>query len=261
MNRRTGLLAAAVLLAAFVPAAAQWLNVPTKGIPRTKDGKPDLTAPAPRKPDGKPDLSGIWKGDAQNAKYLHDVAADFKPGQFPIQPWAGELTNDRATNTHANEFPPARCLPAGIPIEDTQPFVPRKIIQEADLALILNEIGSFRQIFIDGRELPKDPTPTWWGYSVGHWEGDALVVDTTGFNGKTWLDDKVGHPSTDALKITERFRRRDFGHLDLQLAIDDPKAYTKPWTMNLQMQLLADTELLEYVCNENEKDQKHLVGK
>jgi hypothetical protein len=261
MNRRTGSLVAAMLTLATAPAAAQWLNVPTKGIPRTKNGSPDFSAPAPRKPDGKPDLSGIWKGDAENAKYLHDVAADFKPGEFPFQRWAEALTKDRTTNAHASEFPPARCLPVGIPIEDTQPIVPRKIIQEPDLVVILNEIGSFRQIFLDGRALPKDPNPTWLGYSVGRWDGDALVVDTTGFNGKAWLDDSKGHPSTDALHITERFRRRDFGHLDLQLTIDDPKAYTEPWTMNLKMQLLADTELLEYVCNENEKDLKHIVDK
>jgi hypothetical protein len=119
----------------------------------------------------------------------------------------------------------------------------------------------FRQIFLDGRTLPKDPNPTWLGYSVGRWDGDNLVVDTIGFNGKTWLDNRAGHPSTDALHITEQFRRRDFGHLDLTLTIDDPKAYTQPWTVKETMQISPDTELLEFVCNENEKDLKHIVGK
>jgi hypothetical protein len=260
MNRSIGSLLTAILTIAATPAWAQWLNVPTKGIPRTKDGKPDLSAPAPRKPDGKPDLSGIWLGDPRDEKYLHNAAADFKPGELPIQPWAEALSKER-TDADASGYPGTRCLPAGIPIEDTQPFYPHKIIHETDLVIILNELrGSFRQIFLDGREQPEDANPTWWGYSVGRWDGDTLVVETTGFNGKVWLDDRRGHPSTDALHITERYRRRDFGHLDLALTINDPKAYTKPWMVTLSLQVLADTELLEYVC-ENERDLKHMVGK
>jgi hypothetical protein len=143
----------------------------------------------------------------------------------------------------------------------SQPFYPIKVIQEPGLVVILYELlGDFRQIFLDGRTLPRDPNPTWMGYSVGHWDDDSLVVDSAGFNGKTWLDAQ-GHPSTDALHLAERFRRRDFGHLDLTLTIDDPKAYTRPWAVNLPLQLLPDADLLEYVCNENEKDLKHMVGK
>jgi hypothetical protein len=259
MNRRSGSILAAILIVTSMPAAAQWLNVPAKGIPRTKDGKPDLSAPAPRKPDGKPDLAGIWGPDPQN-RILGDVSVDFKPGEFPIQPWAEALTKERTTGSHASESPPAHCLPLGISIAD-HTFSPLKIIQEPDLVVILNEAqGGFRQIFLDGRALPKDPNPTWMGYSIGRWDEDTLVVESAGFNGKAWLD-VAGHPTTDALHVTERFRRRDFGHLDLQLTIDDPKAYTKPWTMVSTKQLLTDTELLEYVCNENEKDAKHMVGK
>jgi hypothetical protein len=257
MNQRTGSLLAAAVLATFLPATAQWPNVPTKGIPRTKDGKPDLAAPAPRKPGGKPDLSGIWKGDPQNAKYLGNLAADFKPGEFPIQPWAEALTKKRTPG--GREWPPANCLPAGVPVKDV--LGPLKIVQETNLVVILYENdGVFRQILLDGRTLVKDPNPTWMGYSVGRWDGDTLVVDTAGFNGKTWLD-MAGHPTTEALHVIERLRRRDFGHLDLQLTIDDPKAYSKPWAVTLPWILFADTELLESVCNENEKDLKHLVGK
>jgi len=258
MNRGIGSLLTAILAIATVPGTAQWLNVPTKGIPRTKDGKPDLSAPAPRKLDGKPDLSGIWDGDKSIEKYHEDIAADFKPREFPILPWAEALTLERTRTAHG-DWPPAHCLPTGIVLNDTAAIgYPRKIIQEPGMAVILFELfGQFRQIFLDGRELPKDPNPTWWGYSVGHWDGDTLVVDTAGFNGKAWLD-FAGHPTTDALHIRERFRRRDFGHLDLQLTIDDPKAYPKPWTVSLSWQFRPDTELLEYVCNENEKDLKHL---
>ena len=262
MNRRIGSLLAAISMFTVMPAEAQWLNVPTKGIPRTKDGKPDLSAPAPRKRDGKPDLSGIWQGDQQNIKYLHDLAVDFKPGEFPILAWAEALARERITDAQASEQPATHCLPPGIPITDAQPFFPLKIIQEEELVVILYETYSeFRQIFLDGRTLPKDPNPSWLGYSVGRWAADVLVVDTAGFNGNTWLDNTAGHPSTDALHIIERFRRRDFGHLQIQLTIDDPKAYTKPWTVNFTFHLLPDNELIEFVCNENEKDLKHLPGK
>jgi hypothetical protein len=249
------------LIITSMPAAAQWLNLPTKGIPRTKDGKPDLAAPAPRKTDGKPDLSGIWESEPQNQKYGRGLppaglAADFKPGEFPIQPWAEALSKERIAG--GRDWPPAHCLPPSIPNLHGEPL---KIIQEPDLVVILHEVfGLVRQVFLDGRTLARDPNPTWLGYSVGHWDGDTLVVETAGFNGKAWLD-VAGHPETDALHLTERFRRRDFGHLDLQITIDDPKAYTKPWSVEMPMRLLADTELMEEVCNENEKDLQHRVGK
>jgi hypothetical protein len=239
-------------------AAAQWLQVPGKNTPHRKDGKTDLSAPAPRKGDGKPDLSGIW--GTESPKYLANIAADFKPGELPIQPWAEALTKERMTGIHASEESNANCQPQGVPRIDATPN-PFKIVQEPELIVILYEaFGQFRQIFLDGRQLPKDPNPTWLGYSVGQWEGDTLVVETSGFNGRTWLD-QAGHPTTDALHVTERYRRRDFGHMDIQVTIDDPKAYTKAWTVTEPMQLLPDTDLLEFVCNENEKDLKHLGKK
>ena len=253
-----GVFLAAFLTIASMSAPAQWLNVPDT-VPKTKDGKLNLGAPAPRKPDGKPDLSGVWNGDEQSIKYAN-LAADFKPGEFPIQPWAEALSKERTTSGIA--WPPTHCLPPGIPMLDLGAFVhPLKIIQEPGLVVILYEFfGEIRQIFLDGRTLNKDANPAWLGYSVGKWDGDVLVVDSTGFNGKTWLDG-VGHPSTEALHITERFRRRDFGHLDLQVTIDDPKAYFKPWTVTIPLHLFPNADLLEFVCNENEGDVKHMVNK
>jgi hypothetical protein len=239
-------------------ATAQWLQVPSKTTPRTKDGKPDLSAPAPRKADRRPDLSGIW--GTESPKHLINIAVDFKAGEFPIQPWAEALTKERMTGIHASEESNANCQPQGVPRIDNTPN-PYKIVQEPDLIVILYEaFGQFRQIYLDGRQLPKDPNPAWLGYSTGRWDGDTLVVETTGFNGKTWLD-QAGHPTTDALRVTERYHRRDFGHMDLQVTIDDPKAYTKPWTVTEPMVLLPDTDLIEFVCNENEKDLKHLGKK
>lgn len=262
MNRRTSSLVAVLLMVGSMAAGAQWSNLPTKGIPRTRDGKPDLFAPAPRKPDGKPDFSGLWTEDPQDRKYFFNQAADFKPGEFPIQPWADALTKRRTPG--GSEWPPANCLPAGVPVLDISPAVerPLKIIQDPDLLVILYESSGvgFRQIFLDGRTLPKDPNPTWLGYSVGRWEEHVLVVETAGFNGKTWLD-MAGHPTTDALHVIERFERRDFGHLGLQLTIEDSKAYNNSWTVTLTWILFADSELMENVCNENEKDRKHMLGK
>jgi hypothetical protein len=217
----------------LAPLPAQWLKLAQKGIPRTKDGAPDLAAPAPRKPYGKPDLSGIWVADPPK---LRDYSAGLKPEEFPIQPWAQALYNERKDGSHSGEEPDANCLPQGVPRIESTP-VPLKIVQDQELMVILYEaFGQFRQIFLDGRELPKDPNPTWLGYSVGKWDGDTLVVEVTGFNGKTWLD-QVGHPVTDALRVTERFHRRDFGHLDIVATIDDPKAYTKPFNLNSEVKV------------------------
>jgi hypothetical protein len=248
---------AVVAMIFSVPLWAQWLQYPTKGIPRTPDGKPNLSAPAPKAPDGKPDLTGIWQ---PNTKYLVNLAADLKPEEVPLQPWAAAVLKERQALTHAKEESNANCLPPGVPRISSAPF-PYKIIQAPGEVMILYEaFGTFRQIFTDGRELPKDPQPAWLGYSVGHWEADTLVVDTIGFNGKTWLD-QSGHPQTEAGHVTERYRRRDFGHMEVRITIDDPKAYTKPWTITEDPHLVADTDLLEYVCNENEQDLKHLGGK
>jgi hypothetical protein len=234
-------------------ASAQWANYPTAGIPRTADGKPNLSAPAPKTAAGKPDFSGIW--EHQNAR---DAAYYLNGIDIPWQPWAKALF-DHNTATNMIDNPESRCLPRGLPKADA--FDVHKIVQTRDEIVILYEYQTtFRQIFLDGRELPKDPNPTWAGYSTGHWEGDTLVVESSGFNGKSWLSGR-GNPTTDAMHLTERMRRRDFGHMDIQLTIDDPKAYTKPWTAELHPQLIPDTELMEFVCNENERDLRHLVSK
>jgi hypothetical protein len=246
------------LLAMLSPLSAQWLKLPDKGIPRTKDGKPDLAAQAPRKADGKPDLSGIWQ--APTPRLLQNLAADLKPEDVPMQPWAAAITKERMSGAHASEESDANCLPQGVPKINVTP-VPFKIVQNPDEVIILYEaFGLYRQVFLDGRELPKDPNPSWMGYSVGKWEKDTLVIKTSGFNGKTWLD-QAGHPQTEESLVTERFSRPDFGHLKIEVTINDPKAYTKPWTITEGMQLLADTDLLEFVCNENNRDIPHLLNK
>jgi hypothetical protein len=237
------------------PLSAQWLNYPTPGIPRLPDGKPNLAAPAPKTADGKPDLSGTRM---TRGGYTVNIAKDLKPGELSFQPWAEALYKHRLSND-AKEDPQGRCVLSGVPREDVVPY-PFKILNTNGMIVILYEaLHSYRQIFMDGRALPKDPNPAWMGYSIGHWDGDTLVVDSKGFEENTWLDNS-GHPGTEAMHLTERFRRRDFGHIDLQLTIDDPRAYTKPWNVNLQL-TLTDTELIEYVCDENEKDFEHLVGK
>ncbi len=243
-------------LALATPLSGQWLNRTTPDVPRLPDGKPNLSAPAPRAADGKPDLSGIWR---PNPKFNNNLAADLKPGDVPLLPSAATALEQRR-DTLGKDDPQARCLPPGVPRQNAVPF-PFRIIQIPGSVVILYEYGTtFRQIFTDGRELPKDPNPTWMGYSVGKWEGDTLVVDTIGFNGKAWLDD-LGHPTSEKLRVTERFQRRNFGNIDVGITIDDPATYSRSWTMTMDLRLAADTELLEFICNENNKDPEHLVGK
>jgi hypothetical protein len=251
------LLSASAFLLVVATANGQWLKYPTKGAPRTKDGKPDMSAPLPRTKDGKPDLTGIW--EPNGLKYLINIAVDLKPEDVPFQPWAAALYKERREN-HGKDDPNNQCLPSGIPEKDavTSPF---KIMQFPGEMVILYESRTiFREIFTDGRPLPKDPNPTWQGYSIGRWEGDDFVVETNGLNGKGWLDTN-GHPITEEAHVTERFRRHDYGHMDIQITIDDPKAYTKPWTIVENPHLLVDTDLLESVCEENNKDARHIVGK
>src|SRR5437667_8879627 len=242
----------AILIAAFVMAglpAPQWLKYPTPAIPRTPDGKPNLSAPAPKTADGKPDISGLWQ---PGAGYVGDIAKDLKPEDVPFQPWAGALYKQRRA-TNSKDDPTAACIVGGVPRSDLVPY-PFQILQVPGMVVILYEaVHSYRQIFTDGRELPNyDPTPTWFGYSVGKWDGDAFVVETASFNDKGWLDN-AGRPATESLRVTERFRRKDFGHMDVVITIDDPKAYTKPWTVTLPLTLRADDELMEYICDENNR--------
>ena len=258
MERKLGSLAlgiAALFLLCGIPSA-QWLNLPLAGTPRNADGQPNLTAPAPKTSDGKPDLSGIWR--AADGRLLGNLAAN-EPGGAPFQPWAAALYKERQDNL-AKDRPSGRCLPHGVPDAMMVRSGPFKIAQTPGVVFILfEEFNHYRQVFTDGRGLPKITNPSWFGYSVGKWEGDVFVVDTNGFNDKSWLDDP-GHPHTEALRVTEKFTRRDFGHLEIQITIDDPKAYTRPWTVNARFDLVPDTELIENIC-ENERDTPHLVGK
>ena len=246
---------AAVLLAVLLPTtvAAQWTDFPTPGLPRLPDGKPNLFAPVPRTADGKPDLSGVWRG--AGPLYRFNIAQDLKPED--IQPWAEALFLERVRDSR-KDSPLARCLPVSVPFHDF--FNLNRIVQTPGLIVLLFESPNspHRTVFTDGRDLPKDPNPTWLGYSVGRWDGDTLVVTTAGFNDRGWLD-SAGHPQTESLRITERFRRRDLGHMDFEITIDDPKAFTRPFTVKTERLLAPDTDLLEDVC-ENERDGRHLSG-
>ena len=254
--RNRSAIPATLAAALFLPAASgQWLDYPTPGTPRTPDGKPNLTAPAPRTAGGKPDLSGIWSGPGAGS-YDRNVTRDLKPAD--IQPWAEAVYQQRVRDM-GKDAPRANCLPDPFPyyhIVDLARFV-----QTPGLLVILYQGTTnsvHRTVFTDGRPLPKDPTPAWMGYSIGHWEGDTLVVETAGFNDRSWLDIE-GHPHTEALRITERFHRRDFGHMDLEMTIDDPKTFTRPFSFRIPKTLLPDTDLLESIC-ENDRSVPHMRG-
>jgi hypothetical protein len=246
-----------LLFAAFgTTVAAQWLNYPAPGILRLPDGKPNLAAPAPNAADGKPDLSGVWRINYR--PYSSNIATDLKPGD--VQPWAEALTKQRQENLGRDDPSSIHCLPFGPRVNFAMDATPLKIVQTPALIVILGQDLTYRQIFLDGRQLPSDPNPDFMGYSVGQWEGDTLVATTTGYNDRTWLD-YSGHPHTEVLRTIERFRRNDFGHLEITETFDDPKAYARPWTVKVTGDFMPDSDLLEYVCNENEKDSAHMVGK
>jgi hypothetical protein len=264
---------AAILLILSAQASAQWAKHPDTSIPQTRDGKPNLSARAPKARDGKPDFSGVWRPDGDPnpgpgggqsvesiqgfvpPRYFVDITADMKPEEVPFQPSAAALFKQRL-QSQGKEDPVAHCKPTGVPAIGTIPL-PYKILQTPTLVVILYEENlEFRQIFLDGRRRVQDPQPTWMGYSTGKWDGDTLVVDTVGFNDKSWLD-RLGHPHSDALHVIERFRRRDMGHLEIEVTIDDPKAYTKPITYTQKATLLPGEDLMEYFCSENEKDVQH----
>ena len=269
-----------LVCAAVLPLCGQWPDHPTPGVPRTPDGKPKLDAPAPRTAAGKPDFAGIWRntqparlaefGERQPARdpnaqptgldQFRDIGTGVKDG-LPFTQWAADLKKKRMADL-SKDNPDAHCLPMGNMQFETHPQ-PRKMIQTPDLLLIIYEAnGGLRQVFLDGRPLPKadDVQPWWYGYSVGKWDGDTLLVETTGFRDDGWLDIN-GSPLTSAAKMTERFRRPDFGNLEIQITVDDPKAYTKPWTVTVRQKIWVDTEMIEFICNEGERDAVHLVGK
>ena len=235
--------------------SAQWLNYPAPGVPRLADGKPNLSAPAPHAADGKPDLSGVWMGPGAGS-YDRNIARDLKPGD--VLPWAEKIYQDRVLDL-GKDAPRAACLP--------DPFVYYHMVDVARMVQSPGVIAMLyqgttqsvhRTIFTDGRPLPVNPNPSWMGYSTGKWEGDALVVETNGFNDRGWLDIE-GHPHSEDLKIIERYRRPDYGHLDLEMTIEDPKTFAKPFSMKIRKTLDPDTDLLESIC-ENDRSVGHMVG-
>ncbi len=257
----------AAISAFTAPAVGQWLNYPTPGIPRLADGKPNLSAPSPRTADGRPDLSGIWAAECAiydgNPCFVRslffDLAKDLKPGDVEMTPWASAVSKQRESRNHVDD-PYGFCLPPGVPRIDFGggPF---KVLQTPGVTALLYEtlVGMiFRQVFTDGRPLPDSSgEPTWLGYSVGRWDGDAFVVDTNGFRDGGWIDTLKGRPNSDALRVTERFRRLDFGHMELAITINDPKAYLKPWTVRTTLVLHPDTELIEAFCEDHDKTMQH----
>ena len=238
-----------------VPLTAQWLTYKTPGIPRTPDGKPDLAAPVPRTTEGKPDLSGIWR--ASGGPYNRNIAVDLKPDE--IQPWAQEVYRQHVFNL-GSDSPRALCMPDPPPTYHLNGMA--RIVETPALTVIINEgvsnSNTTRMIFTDGRGLPEEMSPTWLGYSVGRWEGDTLVATTAGFNDRTWLDFD-GHPHSEALRITERFHRRDFGHMDFEMTLEDPKTFARAITFRADKTLVADTEIMETIC-ENRDTALHLKG-
>ncbi len=261
------LLRTLILPLLLCPLGGQWLNYPTAGVPKTPDGKPDLAAATPRTADGKPDLSGLWivpttrepnanfPGCAAVADEFINIAAHLKGG-LPYQPWAADLVKARRSEQRVND-PMSRCVPIG-PVRLHTWNGPRKFLQSHGLLIIMNELDTtYRQIYTDGRPLPADPNPSWNGYSSGKWEGDTLVVRTSGFRDGIWLD-ALGNPMTDSAQITERFRRINFGNMEIEITVADPKAYTKPWTVKIALAIELNTDLLDFICADNEKDVPHL---
>jgi hypothetical protein len=271
--------ALAISVILLLPIDAQWLGYPTAGIPRTRDSKPNLNAPTPRGRDGKPDLSGLWAtepapaevlarlipdgtngaGEEPLSQYFINIFFDFKSGDEPIRPQAAAAFHERAA-AFSRVSPLAHCLPEGMPLVEMAP-APYKIIQNTGLTVMLYERDTtYRQIHTDGRKLPADPSPTWLGYSVGRWDGDTFVVESNGFNDRSWLDAR-GHIHSEALHLTERFHRINFGTMLLELSIDDPQTYTRPFSVRIKQHLMPDSDLLESFCPENEKDAAHEVAK
>ena len=266
----------ALSLAVAAPAAAQWPNYPSKKIPRTADGKVNFDAPAPRTADGKIDFTGVYEnlwfyngrigqppasppGEPPQTTFS-EIGAGFKGG-LPFRPWAAELYKQRK-ESNAKDNPDAYCLPMGLMQFHIHPQ-PRRMIQTPDLIVILYEGNAgIRQIFTDGRPLPKngDVQPWWYGYSTGHYEGDTLVVESNNFRDGGWLDIN-GSPLTDQAKMTERYQRLSYGTLRIDVTIDDPKAYTAPFTVRLTQRILPDGELIEFICAENERSTAHMIGK
>ena len=277
-RRRTvpiaAVLASLGALAAWQPAAAQWVGYPTAGVPRTADGKVNMAAPAPRLPDGKPDFSGIWTtadrsrpaeagdvasdgNDISSSRYMASFGAEM-PGGLPYQPWLVPIVKERTANLAVDD-PHIRCLPDNFLRAYGLPHM-LKFVHKPGILVVLNEMNAgYRQVFTDARRLPEDPSPAWQGYSSAKWSGDTLVIDTIGLRDDTWIDWN-GSVLTESAKVREEMRRPDFGHLEIKVTVDDPKAYTKPWTVTLRQRIVVDAELIDEICLENEQFAQHTGG-
>ena len=266
-HRRRLAFAAALLASSFasLDAAAQWIGYPTANVPRKPDGSVDMRAPTPRMPDGKPDLSGIWISDRTpegeetpsdgfnlpSSRQMANIGIDLPGGKLPYQPWLVPIVEERTAN-QAIEDPHIRCLPDNFIRAYGLPHM-LKFVHTPSLLVVLNEMNAgYRQVFIDGRPLPEDPAPSWQGYSSAKWSGDTLVIDTIGVRDDTWIDWN-GSVITEAAKVREEIRRPDYGHLEVRITVDDPRAYTEPWTVTLRQRLVVDAELIDEICLENEQ--------
>jgi hypothetical protein len=262
-----------VFTALSASLSAQWPDHKRANVPRLPDGKVDMNGPTPRTADGKPDLSGTWMNvnrpanqpaealslDGKPMATFRNIGAGFKDG-LPFQPWAKALLDQRNAN-NSKDNPDVWCLPLGNQQFNVHTF-PRKVVQNPEVTIIMYETHmGLRQIFTDGRPLPaNDPQPWYFGYSVGRWDGDTLVVETAGFKDDVWLD-IIGSPMTEMGRTIERFRRPNAGTIEIEQTIDDPKAYTRPFTTRLTWRLMPDTEIMEMVCLEKNQSIHHLVGK
>jgi hypothetical protein len=290
-HRRHRTLAAVAFVVLSAPLAAQWIKYPTAGVPRKADGKVDMSAPAPRMADGKPDFSGVWAtgepnisragelsspkqtqgpkkqqdpndavnpadpGDIKASRQMANIGIDL-PGGLPYQPWLVPIVKERTDNL-AKGDPHIRCWPDNFIRAYGMPHL-LKFVHHPDLLVVLNEMNAgYRQVFTDARPLPKDPNPTLQGYSSGKWSGDGLIIDTVGLRDDTWID-WSGSVVTESAKVREQVRRPDFGHLEVQITVDDPKAYTKPWTVTLKQRIVVDTDLIDEICLENEQSLQHM---
>jgi len=264
---RSALLAVA-LGASPAVVLAQWLDYRTPGIPRTESGAPDLKAPAPRTRDGKPDFSGMWFANVPAKDYCKEkdciqeermareqINLGIKlEGGLPYTDWSKEQMTKRRAHGGRDD-PHTYCMPPNFPRAWTLPqYI--KVIQTPTEMVLLHEFNAaYREIFIDGRALPENPNPTWNGYSSAHWEGDTLVIETNGIRDDMWLDIQ-GSPVTESARVTERLKRVNFGIMQVEIAVNDPKAYTRPWSVTVEMAVQADTTMLEEICLDDEQDVK-----